>query len=277
MELLAVVILLLMFTVEVGSVVDVPAAGRVFIRLAQVMVVFESLLLLVFPAFNHELLGVKNARALNFVWAAVMIFDAVQLTVRLAKGGSYPVACPAHFVHAALMQAVFVYTFVLLLLKRKDFDDTEFRSLIGVYLAGLAILSVVMTANYFPARFGVFLIGMEPEMQGLFLDYFGKSIFLITANVILVIVITGHAVVQPFFLVQIDSRLMDSLSLTPREMEIILLLIEGYTKREVGEKLFISEFTVKTHIQNIYAKLGVTNRVELTNFIKEKSAATKAS
>lgn len=48
--------------------------------------------------------------------------------------------------------------------------------------------------------------------------------------------------------------------LTPREAELLSLLIEGLSNRELGKRLFISEATVKTHLAHIYAKLGVDTR-----------------
>jgi DNA-binding CsgD family transcriptional regulator/tetratricopeptide (TPR) repeat protein len=50
--------------------------------------------------------------------------------------------------------------------------------------------------------------------------------------------------------------------LTSRESEVLALLAEGRTNREVGEKLFITEKTASVHVSNILAKLGVSNRGE---------------
>lgn len=50
---------------------------------------------------------------------------------------------------------------------------------------------------------------------------------------------------------------------TSREMEVIRLLRQGYTKDEVGEKLFIATATVSRHVQNIHYKTDVNNRLEL--------------
>ena len=59
-----------------------------------------------------------------------------------------------------------------------------------------------------------------------------------------------------------------SYAVSPREQEIITRVIEGKSNREIGEVLFISANTVKTHIRNIYKKLGVSNRVQLVHAIK---------
>jgi len=53
-------------------------------------------------------------------------------------------------------------------------------------------------------------------------------------------------------------------SLTPREREIIRHVALGLRNNEVAKKLFISEQTVKTHLNNVFQKLGVRDRVELT-------------
>ena len=51
--------------------------------------------------------------------------------------------------------------------------------------------------------------------------------------------------------------------LSEREMEIVQLVAQGYRNKEIGEKLYISEQTVKNHLHNIFDKLGVSDRLEL--------------
>jgi DNA-binding NarL/FixJ family response regulator len=51
--------------------------------------------------------------------------------------------------------------------------------------------------------------------------------------------------------------------LTAREIEIVRMVAAGLRNRAIGEKLFISEGTVKVHLHNIYEKLGVNGRFEL--------------
>jgi two-component system, NarL family, nitrate/nitrite response regulator NarL len=55
--------------------------------------------------------------------------------------------------------------------------------------------------------------------------------------------------------------------LTPREMQIIRAVVSASTNREIAQQLSISEETVKHHITNIFDKLGVYNRLELTLFV----------
>jgi len=57
--------------------------------------------------------------------------------------------------------------------------------------------------------------------------------------------------------------------LTPRETEIVQLIRAGHTYEKIGERLFISKRTVSKHVQNIFEKAGVTNKVELLNRIDQ--------
>jgi DNA-binding NarL/FixJ family response regulator len=54
--------------------------------------------------------------------------------------------------------------------------------------------------------------------------------------------------------------------LTPREVEIVQLIAESHTSRDIAELLTISEKTVERHRANILEKLGLRDRVELTRY-----------
>jgi len=59
------------------------------------------------------------------------------------------------------------------------------------------------------------------------------------------------------------SKLSGLKFISTREMEIIKLVSEGMKNKEIAEKLFISEETVKKHLNNVYRKMGVNSRFEL--------------
>ncbi|MBI1379035.1 MAG: response regulator [Frankiales bacterium] len=51
-------------------------------------------------------------------------------------------------------------------------------------------------------------------------------------------------------------------SLTPREREVVILVAEGRTNREIGKRLGVAERTARTHVSNILAKLGLASRTQ---------------
>ncbi|MEJ7562864.1 MAG: LuxR C-terminal-related transcriptional regulator [Ilumatobacteraceae bacterium] len=55
-------------------------------------------------------------------------------------------------------------------------------------------------------------------------------------------------------------------TLTGREEDIVRALARGATNAEIGEQLYISLSTVKSHVANIQSKLGVRNRVEIAGW-----------
>lgn len=62
------------------------------------------------------------------------------------------------------------------------------------------------------------------------------------------------------------SSIRNESGLTERELEIVRLVASGYKNKEVGSTLMISERTVKTHLTNIFQKLGVRDRVGLVMY-----------
>jgi len=71
---------------------------------------------------------------------------------------------------------------------------------------------------------------------------------------------------QPFVLNK--DRLRD-LSITPRELEILDLIARGLSNREIAEKLFVSENTVKTHSSRLFDKLSAKRRTQAVQIGKD--------
>ncbi len=59
-----------------------------------------------------------------------------------------------------------------------------------------------------------------------------------------------------------DNRQDEPIKLTKREIEVLSLVIEGRSSKEVADLLYVSKRTVDFHLANIYDKLQVTNRVQ---------------
>ncbi|MCC5910451.1 MAG: LuxR family transcriptional regulator [Clostridiaceae bacterium] len=66
------------------------------------------------------------------------------------------------------------------------------------------------------------------------------------------------------------SVLKDEKQLTARELEIVELLLKGYTYKGMSENLYVSENTIKYHVKNIYQKLNIRNKMELIRTFSSK-------
>ena len=71
---------------------------------------------------------------------------------------------------------------------------------------------------------------------------------------------------QPFSL---NEQRLAQLGITKRELEILELIATGLSNREIAEKLFVSENTVKTHSSRLFDKLSAKRRTQAVQFGKE--------
>ncbi len=75
---------------------------------------------------------------------------------------------------------------------------------------------------------------------------------------------------------QLNGKLSrERAQLSQREREIIILIAQGYKNKEIAEKMFITEQTVKNHLHNVFDKLGVSDRLELALYAIHNSLHVK--
>ena len=61
---------------------------------------------------------------------------------------------------------------------------------------------------------------------------------------------------------ELNEKKLEELAITSRELEILQLIAEGLSNREIAERLFVSENTVKTHSSRVFDKLGARRRTQ---------------
>ncbi|MBM4193419.1 MAG: response regulator transcription factor [Gemmatimonadetes bacterium] len=67
-----------------------------------------------------------------------------------------------------------------------------------------------------------------------------------------------------------DDARVSALGLTPRELEMLEMLAAGLSNREITEKAFVSENTVKTHVQRVLDKIGPRRRTQAVQMAREQ-------
>ncbi|MBR9845264.1 MAG: response regulator transcription factor [Algicola sp.] len=67
----------------------------------------------------------------------------------------------------------------------------------------------------------------------------------------------------------IDHKKIETLDISKREYEVLVGISEGLSNKEIGEKLFVSESTVKTHVSNLLSKLNAKRRTQALQIAKD--------
>ena len=67
---------------------------------------------------------------------------------------------------------------------------------------------------------------------------------------------------------EVDRKRLDAFGITPREHEILVLIAEGLSNREIAARLFVSENTVKTHSSRLFEKLDARRRTQAVQIAK---------
>lgn len=73
------------------------------------------------------------------------------------------------------------------------------------------------------------------------------------------------------------SILIDSVRLTKRERQVIELISDGYTNKEIAQQLHLSTYTVKSHVHNILEKLALNTRVQIAKYLHDSRKKDSAS
>ncbi len=66
-----------------------------------------------------------------------------------------------------------------------------------------------------------------------------------------------------------DQGKLSALGITPRELEVLELIAQGLSNKEIAERVFVSENTVKTHLSRVFDKLGARRRTQAVQLGKE--------
>jgi two-component system NarL family response regulator len=72
---------------------------------------------------------------------------------------------------------------------------------------------------------------------------------------------SGKLCISPAVAQRLAERTSQA-ELTPRETDVLKLIVKGLSNKEIGNELFISEVTVKLHVSNLFAKLRVSDRTK---------------
>ena len=133
-----------------------------------------------------------------------------------------------------------------------------------LYLSCIFYFIVVVQSIILP------LVSTPLQNEHISLFTAGLICFLWGAITLIYMIIKNYSHVSPGTAVLTEDY-ASRYGITPREKEIIILLLQGKSNKEISETLFVSHRTVEAHIYNIYRKCSVKNKLELSHHIASNS------
>lgn len=236
------------------------------VRTYEIMLIFtlQSLVIILLPLLINELFAITRRRQINYVFSVIFAIGLALIIVPyflgIYRNGTAPAflgekisieALTSYKIYRLLLWSAYVYALFVVIFKIKTVNDLKDRIF---YIGSFAIFFLI----FFHTAIPVF-------------KTFPENLFIsATGNFFLNVILLKYIVDRFFGNVDLpqassSSGIAATLQLTDREKEVLALLRQGHTNKNIGTLLCISETTVKTHIQNIYKKVGVNNRVQLIN------------
>ncbi len=221
------------------------------------------LLIFVFPFLFHSLLEISFRKKLDG------IFLAVGLAALLLK------LTPYIFSFTYLRQYIYIYfnlfrlwllifilfySFLIVLInyRKIHLKDNKELTIISIIFLCFIVLDTEVFA---------WLLYKGPVNS---IHYWLNSIYYLIWCILILLHAMKHYHKYPESPPSMDlnERFIKFHGLSDKECEIVRMILDGKSNRQIGEKLFISIKTVKNHIYNIYQKTGVKNRMELSFLIR---------
>ena len=189
--------------------------------------------------FSFDLIrtnATARIRKIIFLWsAAVFIFGLITVFVTQLER-------PSFFLNLFGIWVPSAFAILIALIFCKRIDTGIFRKEKWIFLI-LAILNISLSFIVHDVPF-IFIIFVSILIYHIFYRFYFSSPIVKNEKTL-------------------SESFIKDFSITKREQEIIIALLDGKSNRELAETLFVSEKTIEAHLANIYRKVGVKNRLEL--------------
>lgn len=209
--------------------------------------------------FLHKMTGSKVPLHIKIGLPIVMVILIIETLFRLVPEQLFNMTIPV-LIHNFFM----MYWYYLVKKARDTIKLSPLRDIMNNYLILLPIYLAlgyiyVVIKNFFPHLMVIF-------------HFFDIQSFQLTALGVSVILILIKYFFQPSVEQNADlsRKWIHALNLTPREVELVPLILKGHTSGEIGDIMNISSQTAKNYISRMYRKMGVKNKVELIHMVQDK-------
>jgi len=203
-------------------------------------------------AFLPSTAGISHIGAARLMSARLIAY-AIGIRLRLPAPVSYLPATLA-----------ILFSGLLLMLLRFPDEPASFRFLVRGY--GASLLAFVPLTFLEMALAQVASISLKPLSLDFLFFFMWNSVSIASAVKSLSPATAGAT---PSLLDRVPESLIVRFGLSPREREMILLIAKGLPNKGIAAELGISPYTVRTHIYNLFQKVGARSRIELFTLLKE--------
>jgi DNA-binding CsgD family transcriptional regulator len=230
---------------------------EVLLLIVAVCALSVFLFMFAIPYFAHALISEAPARRRNWIAGVLAVTALVFILLSLRVDFGAETIVQERNVWMYLSLSLFfltvAYSIVVKVLSLKRLDETRRRVVRNVTILNVLFSPGIVFDTYLSSRYQVMVF---------------LPLFYCVFSVISTVYITKRYLVQ---LASMSSgldetvlgELFEDARISAREREIIMWMSRGLGNKDIGEKLFISENTVKTHIRNIFRKMSVKSRFEL--------------
>jgi len=282
------------------SSIDIDPQHSLLIWLDYTQAILLLLLLFTMPLFLHEFFASSHCRLRNRIIGLIVVGDYLMMHGNLAV---FIVSGKMNFLLSlfedVILFGVLLYCFILSLFHYRRSSQFRYIRLISLIFGASVVLQFeynlfMLLSLYFEYPLPIRNTPLFPIMYAasniIFGIYFGGEYWLKhhhqtainhTLGALLsatalgpsqeICPINEHQPHSTGIETQSFDDFCEQRQLSAREREVLLLLLSGQTNTQIAEQLFISANTVKTHIGNIYQKVGVNRRYELLAHCKHLS------
>jgi DNA-binding CsgD family transcriptional regulator len=222
------------------------------------MFVFRNMLLFLIPLFFHTAFSIKNIKTTSILFGCFSILNTLNVLSPWFIDFETKQFLPGFYLNYLFGIGTVIYLIVLIFCHLKKLFDTRIRLMLIVFCALLAIFTPLLCVMDYELIF-------QKKLILALRDISFHSLFYSVWNILFLIFLACYIQIKPIQLTpqMEENPFFGQYGITAREKEIIFFMNQGLSNKQIGSKLFISELTVKSHIQNIYKKLNVGNKMEM--------------
>ncbi len=282
------------------SSIDIDPQHPILVCLDYAQAVLSSLLLFTMPLFLHEFFASSHCRLRNRIIGLIAVADYLRMHGNLAV---FIISGEMNFMLSlfgyGILLGILFYCFILSVSHYRNSSQSKYIRLISLIFGGSVALQLefslfMLLSLYFAYPLPIRSTPLFPVMYAasniIFGIYFGGEYWAkhhhqtavnhdSGASPFVDTLSSGQEISEylPHSIKETQSvhDFCEQYQLSAREREVLLLLLHGHTNTQIAERLFISANTAKTHIGNIYQKVGVNRRYELLAHCKHLSIQEK--